>query len=161
MSQQYQFEQIYNAHYSSVYRLCKGYFNGDEAMASDATQEVFIKVWQHLPGFRHDANLGTWIYRIAVNTCLLQLRKPVSKKEIRTDRLPDVAAEAYNPAQEERLQKMYACIQQLDAANRIVVLMMLEQVAYEQIAEVVGISADTLRVRIHRIKKQLATCVQL
>lgn len=155
------FHRIYEAHYSQVFRLCKGYFNGDESTAADATQEVFLKVWQHLDGFRGEAKLSTWLYRIAVNTCLLYLRKPAVKKEIKTEHLPEVAAEVYNPVTEERLKKMYGCIQQLDETGKMIILMVLEGLEYSAIAEVVGISEDTLRVRIHRIKKQLSNCVQV
>jgi RNA polymerase sigma factor (sigma-70 family) len=155
------FTSIYQEQYDKVYRLCKGYFNGHEGMAEDATQEVFIKVWQHLNSFRQESAVSTWIYRIAVNTCLLHLRKPSQKKEVKTEQLPDVAAEAYDPIQEERLQKMYGCIQQLDEMNKMIILMVLEGLSYNDIAEVVGSTEETLRVKIHRIKKQLSTCVQL
>lgn len=161
MPQQELFNNIYQTHYDKVYRLCKGYFNGHEGLAADATQEIFLKVWQHLDGFRGESKISTWLYRIAVNTCLLQLRKPATTKEIKTEQLPDVVAEEYNPVQDERLKKMYSCIQQLDETGKMIILMVLEGLEYSAIAEVVGSTEETLRVRIHRIKKQLSTCVQL
>lgn len=161
MADQQQFTTIYETYYDPVFRLCKGYFNGQESLAADATQEVFLKVWQHLATFRGEAKLSTWLYRIAVNTCLSYLRKPAVKKEIKTEQLPDVAAETYNPVMEERLKKMYSCIQQLDETGKMIILMVLEGLEYSAIATVVGLSEDTLRVRIHRIKKLLSNCVQL
>lgn len=161
MADQQLFTRIYEAHYDQVFRLCKGYFNGQEGLAADATQEVFLKVWQHLSTFRGEAKISTWLYRIAVNTCLSFLRKPSVRHEIKTEQVPDVAAEAYNPLMEERLQKMYSCMQQLDETGKVIILMVLEGLEYSTIAAVVGISEDTLRVRIHRIKKQLSTCVQV
>lgn len=161
MADQQLFNSIYETHYDKVFRLCKGYFNGHEGMAGDAAQEIFLKVWQHLDGFRGEAKISTWLYRIAVNTCLLHLRKPAVKKEIKTEALPDVAAEEYNPVMEERLKKMYGCIQQLDETGKMIILMVLEGLEYSAIAEVVGSTEETLRVRIHRIKKQLSICVQL
>lgn len=155
-----QFNEIYVAHYPKVFRLCKGYFNGDEGHASDATQEVFIKVWQKLDQFRQESAIGTWIYTITVNTCLLHLRKPSFKKEIKTETLPERAAESYQTIEEDRLKKMYACIQRLDETGKMIILMVLEGVDYEAIAKVMGISEDTLRVKIHRIKKSLSNCVQ-
>ncbi|HMO33108.1 MAG TPA: RNA polymerase sigma factor [Lacibacter sp.] len=160
MDHQQLFNRLYESHYDPVFRLCKGYFNGQEALAADATQEVFLKVWQHLPAFRGDARVSTWLYRIAVNTCLSYLRKPSAKKEIKTEQLPDLAAEGYDPVVEERLKKMYGCIQQLDETGKMIILMVLEGLEYTAIAEVAGIREDTLRVRIHRIKKQLSICVQ-
>src|SRR5216683_1184209 len=147
---------IYRQHHAKVFRLCKGYFNGEEETANDTVQVIFIKVWQHLDGFRNESTVSTWIYRISVNCCLLHTRKPSVKKEIHLQQLPDVAQEEYNPVTEERLRKMYDCIGQLEEAGKLIILLVLEGVDYPEIAGVVGISEDTLRVRIHRIKKSLA-----
>ncbi|WP_166920693.1 RNA polymerase sigma factor [Flavobacterium poyangense] len=155
-----QFNDIYNKHYSKVFRLCKGYFCGDIAFASDATQEIFIKVWENLDTFRNESSISTWIYRIAVNTCLLYLRKSSSKKEIRTAILPQVVLETYSNEKEEQLQQMYQCIQKLEETNKMIILMTLDGIEYPEIAEVIGITEETLRVRIHRIKKSLTQCVQ-
>lgn len=155
-----QFNEIYNKHYNKVFRLCKGYFCGDIALASDAAQEIFIKVWEKLDTFRNESSISTWIYRIATNTCLLYLRKSSSKKEIRTDILPQLISEVYSDEKEEQLKQMYKCIQKLEETNKIIILMILEGTEYEQISEVIGISEESLRVRIHRIKKSLTQCVQ-
>ena len=76
------FDTIYTSNYPKVYRLCLGYTNGDEGWSKDLTQETFIKVWQNLDRFRKESSLSTWIYRIAVNTCLIELRK---KKNVAID----------------------------------------------------------------------------
>jgi RNA polymerase sigma factor (sigma-70 family) len=155
------FTTIYQQHCDKVFRLCRGYFNGDEELAADAVQEIFIKVWQHMDSFRNESLVSTWVYRISVNTCLLHLRKPSYKKEVKTSSLPERPAEEYNYAQEQQLKKMYACIQQLDETGRMIILMVLEGLDYTAIAAVAGITEDTLRVKIHRIKKSLSNCVQL
>lgn len=141
-------------------RLCRGYFNGDADVASDAAQEVFIKVWENLDSFRNESSISTWIFRISVNTCLLYLRKKSSKKEINTEHFPSIESENYSADIEEKLSRMYACIQKLDEAGKMIILMVLEGLEYSEIAEVVGITEETLRVRIHRIKKNLTQCVQ-
>ncbi|MFH6987044.1 RNA polymerase sigma factor [Flavobacterium collinsii] len=155
-----QFNEIYNKHYNKVFRLCKGYFCGDVALASDAAQEIFIKVWENLDTFRNESSISTWIYRITVNTCLLYLRKSSSRKEIRADVLPQVASETYSNEKEEQLQQMYQCIQKLEETNKMIILMTLDGIEYLEISEVIGITEETLRVRIHRIKKSLTQCIQ-
>ena len=154
------FSTVYKAHQAMVFRLCRGYFHGDAVLAADATQEVFIKVWQHLDGFRNDASLSTWIYRIAVNVCLTYLKKASRKRELPQERIPDSSVEVYDTATEERLQQMYECIRLLDEASRIMILMVLEGISYPDIASVTGITEANVRVRIHRIKQQLSNCVQ-
>lgn len=158
--QEEEFTQLYKSHFAKVLRLCKGYGKGDQAIATDLAQEVFIKIWQHRSQFREDASVSTWIYRIAVNTCLLQLRKTAANKEIQTDVLPERADESDALAIEERLQQMYRGIYQLEETARLIILLVLDGLPYEDISRIVGISESLLRVKIHRIKKRLATLIQ-
>lgn len=160
MEKKARFIELFDRHYAKVLRLCKGYFNGNEALASDSAQEVFIKIWESLDSFRGESSISTWIYRISINTCLLYLRKQSTKKEKATSTFPPIAAESYSFDEEEKLQKMYACIQKLEEKDKIIILMMLEGISYQEMAEVVGINEQALRVRIHRIKKNLTQCVQ-
>jgi RNA polymerase sigma factor (sigma-70 family) len=154
------FNELFENHYAKVFRLCKGYFNGSDALASDTAQEVFIKIWESLDSFRGESNISTWIYRISVNTCLLYLRKQSTKKEKLTTAFPPIAAEQYTFEEEDKLQIMYACIQKLEEKDKMITLMMLEGISYQEISDVVGITQETLRVKIHRIKKNLTKCVQ-
>ncbi|ADB38110.1 RNA polymerase sigma factor [Spirosoma linguale] len=155
-----EFTQIYNTHFVKVLRLCKGYVNGDQAIATDLAQEVFMKVWQHRSQFRQEASVSTWIYRIAVNTRLLQRRKAAANKEVQTDTLPERAEDNDALATEERFQQMYRGIYQLNETARLIILLVLDGLPYEEIAGIVGISESLLRVKIHRIKKSLATLIQ-
>jgi len=143
-----------------VYRLCKGYFNGDHDVASDATQEIFIKVWENLPKFRNESNISTWIFRISSNTCLLYLRKQSYKKEVHTHQFADRTNEDYAQETDEQLVQVYDCIQKLEPTSKLIIMMVLESVPYDKIAEIIGISDKTVRVRIHRIKIKLTKCVQ-
>ena len=153
------FNELYETEYGRVFRLCKGYFNGNEALAQDAAQEVFVKVWENIHTYRNEAKLTTWIYRIAVNVCLMQVRKASYKKEQHTVLIPDRPAEQSDEEGELKMKKMYSCIQTLDEVSRSIVLMMLDGVDYSEIADVMGVKEDTLRVKIHRIKQSLTKCV--
>lgn len=160
MEKEAQFNALFHQHYNKVLRLCRGYFNGDTDMASDATQEVFIKVWKNLDSFRNESTISTWIFRISVNTCLMYLRKKSTKKEINTTLFPHIETDIYTTEIEEKMNKMYACIQTLEETNKMIILMVLENLEYNEIAKVIGINEETLRVRIHRIKNSLTKCVQ-
>ncbi len=152
-----QFEEIYEENYHKVIGLCLGYVNGDEDLARDLTQEVFIKVWQHLKMFRNEASISTWIYRIAVNTCLQQLRKkkPLSLK---IDVVDDVVEEKLS--EEKHYQNMYACINLLSDVNKSIILLELQDMPQKEISNIIGISHEALRIRLHRIKNQLSKCVK-
>jgi RNA polymerase sigma-70 factor (ECF subfamily) len=119
-------------------------------------QETFMKVWQNLDKFRNQALISTWIYRIAVNTCLSYLR---SETRHPTDELTSNIIE--NKGEEfseknEQVALLYKCISQLEENERIIITMVLDEVPYAEIAEISGISEGNLRVKIHRIKQKLA-----
>lgn len=155
-----EFSRIYSTHFAKVLRLCKGYVNGDQAVATDLAQEVFMKVWQHRDEFREEALVTTWIYKITVNTCLLRIRQVATSKEVQTGILPDRADENDELAMEERLQQLYAGIYRLDDTARLIILLVLDGLPYEDIASIVGVSESLLRVKIHRIKKRLTKLIQ-
>ncbi|NER14948.1 sigma-70 family RNA polymerase sigma factor [Leptobacterium flavescens] len=155
-----EFGEIYNSHHQKVYRLCMGYFKGNTSLADEVSQEVFIKIWEKLRSFRGESEISTWIYRITVNTCLMHIRSANKKKEVHLEFVPDSVEENPEGEKEEQLKMLYSCIYKLNELNRISILMVLEGVPYERIAEVTGLSEDTLRVRIHRIKKSLTQCVK-
>jgi len=148
------FQQLFEENSKRVYHLCYGY-TGDSDSANDLMQETFIKVWQNLDRFRNQSQFSTWIYRIAVNTCLSYLR---TAKRRATDELNDSIIENYTeePSEkQEQIAQLYKSIAQLEENERIIITMVLDEVPYPEIAEVAGISEGNLRVKIHRIKHKL------
>lgn len=154
------FEKIYQSNYQKVIRVCMGYVNGDEALSKDLTQEVFVKAWENLASFREEASISTWIYRITVNTCLLQLRKnKYLKGEEALDKLA-YAQEEPHSSEESQLTRMYQCINKLSKDSKGIILLELEGLPQKDIAKIMGLSHEAVRVRIHRIKNSLTKCVQ-
>lgn len=150
-----QFSKLYTGLYPKIFRLCKGYFSGNETLASDATQEIFTKIWENLDAFRNESKMTTWIYRIAVNVCLLHLRESSLRKKLDVSEYINRYADSTTAQDNEKLQKLYTGIGKLDEIGRSIVIMLLEGVDYTDIAKILGIKEVTLRVRIHRLKKQL------
>lgn len=157
------FEKLYQSNYNKVIRLCKGYADGDATLAKDWTQEVFIKVWQHMESFRNEATVSTWVYRITVNTCLLQLRVKKKKYQI-FNNLEEMEAlqggEIPESLQEKKLMHLHKCIQRLPETNKTIILLELEGVPQKEIAEITGMSHEAVRGRIHRIKDNLTKCIK-
>ena len=148
------FKEIFKANSKRVYHLCYGY-TGDNDAANDLMQETFMKVWQNLDKFRNQALISTWIYRIAVNTCLswLRVEKRHSKEEL-TDKIIENSAEEFSE-KNEQVALLYKCISQLEENERIIITMVLDEIPYAEIAEISGVSEGNLRVKIHRIKNKL------
>lgn len=148
------FKQLFDENSKKVFNLCYGY-TGDSDTANDLMQETFIKVWQNLDKFRNQSQLSTWIYRIAVNTCLSHLR---SAKRKPTEELNDYIIENLTEEQSdknEQVAALYRAISQLEENERLIITMVLDEIPYPEIAEISGISEGNLRVRIHRIKHKL------
>lgn len=149
------FKDLYQTYSPKVHRLCLGY-TGNATEADDLLQEVFIKAWQNLDKFRGDSQISTWIYRIAVNTCLHHLRSQKNKKNVDIDKTV-IKKEEEIDDKEQQIQLLYKCISELSEADRLIITLLLEEVPYSEIAEVTAISEGNLRVKIHRIKQQLST----
>lgn len=146
------FEAIYTAYWEKVFRLCLGYIN-DYNAAEDMAQETFITVWKELPNFRNEAAIGTWIYRIVTNTCLRQLQKD---KRVKKVALPLQFKEEVSVDIEPQIQLLYKFISELPELDRIIISLELEDVRQLEIAQIVGLSEGNVRIRIYRIKKDLA-----
>ncbi len=148
------FKKIFEANSKKIYHLCYGY-TGDEDSANDLMQETFLKVWQNLDKFRNQAMISTWIYRIAVNTCLTYLRseKRQAKDEL-TPELEETTGEVISE-KNEQVALLYKCISKLEESERIIITMVLDEVPYPEIAEISGISEGNLRVKVFRIKQRL------
>lgn len=155
------FTNIYNKHSSKVYRLCLGYASGDDTMAKEWLQETFIKVWNHSKSFKGNSAIDTWIYRIAVNVCLSDLRKTKKNVTINENVLSDKASDdnSYNANIDKNLEKMYQCIDNLNDQNRALIVLELENIPQATIAETVGLAHGTLRTRLSRIRKSLLKCI--
>ncbi|MCS5491390.1 RNA polymerase sigma factor [Algoriphagus limi] len=152
------FKARFEEHKDTIYRLCLGYFQQNSMLAEDALQETFIKAWIHRKQFREDANWQTWIYRIAVNTCLLKIKQEKKEKDKAQAYSLEPQVE-FDDEKERKIQKMHQCIEKLQPQNQILILMVLEGIPYATIEETMGLSSENLRVKIHRIKKQLYSCI--
>ena len=154
MSSTPDFDTLYRTYYPNVLKLCLGY-TGSYPQAQDLTQEAFVKAWQHYSTFKGESLISTWLYRIAVNTCLNHLRKE-RKQPIDTlqpdhvDKVPDVSSEL-----DSQVSLLYTCISKLAETDRLIITLVLDDIPYTEIAQVVGISEGNLRVKIYRIKHQL------
>ncbi len=148
------FERIFAEYRDKLYRLCYSYTK-DESLSEDLVQECFSRIWIYLPGFAGRSDIGTWIYRIAANTCLMQLRKSGKKEVEYQESMKHTAMEESGADQEERSAALFDAIKQLKEMDRLIVSMVLEDMPQKQIGEVLGITENNVNIKVHRIKKRL------
>ncbi|MBF8151641.1 sigma-70 family RNA polymerase sigma factor, partial [Winogradskyella sp. F6397] len=103
-----------------------GYASGNNELAKEWLQETFIKVWKHRNSFKEKSSIDTWIYRIAVNVCLGDLRKPRKNITINEDLLSNSNYDDNIDNNEGNIKKMYHCIDQLNEQNKALILLELE-----------------------------------
>jgi RNA polymerase sigma-70 factor (ECF subfamily) len=146
------FQQLYEAYWPRIYRLCLAYL-GDKEWAKDVCQECFEIAWRQREQFREEAQMSSWIFRIAVNLCLRQLQREQKRAgwEAEHHERQQLQSER-RTALELRL---FEAIAQLPELDRLLISLHLEQLPQQQIADILQISHVNVRVRIHRIKEQL------
>ena len=143
-----------------VFRLCVSMLR-ERAMAEDTTQDIFLRVWRALPGFAGQSALSTWIYAIAKNACLSELRKrrPTVSLDQNDDEdgyNPAVAALAAPEADDSATVSVGQLLDQLPERYRqAVVLFYMEDKSYEQTATSLGLPLGTVKALLHRARKRL------
>ena len=148
------FERVYRAHAANVYSLCLRML-GDRALAEEVTQDVFVRVWTKLPGFRGDSLFGTWLHRVAVNVVLTRRKA----SGIRDSRTADDEALDSTPARSEsvgeRLDLEGAIAQLPRGARTVFVLHDVQGFTHEEIGEQLGISPGGSKAQLHRARMLL------
>ena len=151
---------------------------GRQADAEEVTQDVFIQVFRNVESFRGDSKLSTWIFRIGINLCKNRMNYDARRQSRRHDDLGDYeesdalqggdgvsvgAVARPDHAAEERqlIEVVREALETLDPEHRqLVILRDVEDLAYEEIAEVTGLNIGTVKSRIHRGRSQLREKVE-
>jgi RNA polymerase sigma-70 factor (ECF subfamily) len=139
-----------------LYKVCRVYAYSD-ADRQDLFQEIVIQLWKAYPKFKGDSKISTWLYRVALNTAISGLRK---KENLVTSfeptSIPEPAGVCHQEhSEEERFQQMYQAIEQLNAVEKAIVMLYMEDRSYEEMEEILGLSQGNLRVKMNRIKEKL------
>ena len=153
------FHALHTEFRAMVLTICRGYMKGDLEQANDLTQDVFVNVWNALAKFRNEASHKTWIYRITVNTCLLQIRKSKKTTNVPINNALQ-AADYKESSQTENEQLLYHAIGKLDELDRLMIMMVLDELPYDEIAQIIGITENNLRVKIHIAKNKLKNLLE-
>jgi len=146
------FSRIVRDHKSTIYTVCY-MFSKDKQEIDDLFQEVLVKLWQGYDTFQGKSDLRTWIYRVSLNTCISIDRK---KKRRQTRPIMEgIDLFDKNDADNKQTDLLHERIGKLQMFDRAIVLLWLEDMSYEEIAQIVGISAKNVSVKLYRIKEQL------
>jgi len=136
-----------------IYKVCSFYVS-DEFPMTDLYQEVIYNLWRSFPKFRNESSLSTWMYRVALNTCISGVRKELKRpKHIPIAGLEEHLVEP--ESMEENIREMYKLIHQLKTLERAIILLYLEEKSYQEIADITGLTLNNVAIKLKRIKEKL------
>lgn len=149
---QKEFAQIVKENKSTIYTVCY-MFSNDSDEVNDLFQEVLINLWKGIDSFKSQSNIRTWIYRVALNTCISAERK---KKKVSTVPITMEVNLFEDKDEDTRQVKMlHDRIKRLQPFDKAIVLLWLENMSYDEIGAIVGISTTNVASRLFRIKEKL------
>ena len=147
-----QFTKTVTEHKSTIYTVCY-MFSQDADEVNDLFQEVLVNLWKGFESFEQRSDIRTWIYRVALNTCISLDRK---KRRQATARLSmDINLFEDRDEDTRQVDMLHKRIAKLQPFDRAIVLLWLENLPYDEIGQIVGISAKNVGVRLYRIREQL------
>jgi RNA polymerase sigma-70 factor, ECF subfamily len=150
------FVNLIQQHQGLIHKICMMYENDPDGR-NDLFQEIVLQLWKSFPTFRGEAKITTWMYRIALNTAISGYRKQT--RHVKTEDLHEfhynISESHSSDEREEDFQKLQSAIRQLSEIERAMIMMALEEIPYDEIAETIGITQNNVRVRMNRIREKL------
>jgi len=138
-----------------IHRICNHY-STDEDQRKDLFQEIMFQLWRSYPSFKGQSAVGTWLYRVAFNTACTQMRNERVKRDsyayIKWTTETDTSIDQES---RESVAKLYNAIDLLNPAERAIILMHLDELPNDEIAQVIGSSATNVALKLTRIRQKL------
>ena len=137
-----------------IYKVCS-FYASDEFPIADLYQEVLCSLWTAFPKYRNECAICTWIYRIALNTCITGVRKDIRRVKGSVHVATLAEALSAPESMEENIREMYRLIAQLQTLEKAIVLLYLEEKSYQQIADITGLEVSNVATKLKRAKEKL------
>lgn len=158
-SKEDKFKRIIEENNSRIQSICR-YYAPSPADQKDMYQEILINVWKSLDSFRGDSEIGTWIYRVAVNTSLNYAGKSYKQMRLNVDIdsksvQKNLMDESTDSLHDEQLNQLQTELNQLSVIDKALMGLVLQELSTKEIADVLGITEPNVRVKIHRVKEML------
>ena len=146
------FERLVRDNKDTIYTVCY-MFSKDSDEVSDLFQDILVNLWQGFDKFRGESKECTWVWRVSFNTCITFERK--KKRQATVPLTIDIDLFEDSDEDTRQIRKLYSRIHRLKPFDRAIVLLWLDNLSYEEIGAIVGISVKNVSVRLYRIKEEL------
>ena len=149
-----EFARVVREQKSTIYTVCY-MFSKDNDEVNDLFQEILINLWKGFDSFEGRSDIRTWVYRVALNTCITIDRKKKRRRDKEAKVEMDINLYEDNDADTKQVKKLYERINKLGVDDRASVLQWLEGMRYDEIGQIVGISSKNVSVKLVRIREEL------
>jgi len=155
MGKEEKFAQIIKDNEGVIFKITTIYTNNGQDQ-KDLYQDIVYQLWKSFDSFRNEAKVSTWMYRVALNTAIGQLKKSKRRPHaVSIDQVVLHQTENYDSEFEERIKILYALIGGLNVLEKGLMLLLLEGKKHNEIAEITGFTPSNVGTRISRIKQKL------
>lgn len=148
------------SHKGILYKVSKMYMDNPDDQ-QDLFQEIVCQLWKSYDSFRNESQFSTWMYRVAVNTAIVFLKKEkrkVDKYEIASENIKEEEGDSY--IKESQLEHFYKAVQKLDKIDKAIIFYQLEGFSHKEIGDNLGISEGNARVKLNRAKEKLKEIIK-
>ena len=149
-----EFEQMVRTHRSTIYTVCY-MFSNDQDEVADLFQEILINLWKSMPSFEGRSDIRSWNYRVSLNVCISLDRKKRRHKTVPLTMDINPYEETETNRNSRQMDMIRQRIAKLGQFDRAIILLWLENISYDEIAAIMGITVKNVSVRLYRIKEEL------
>jgi RNA polymerase sigma factor (sigma-70 family) len=148
------------SHKGILYKVSKMYMDNHDDQ-QDLFQEIVCQLWKSYDTFRNESQFSTWMYRVAINTAIVFLRKEkrkVDKYEIASENIKEDESDSH--IKESQLDHFYKAVQKLEKIDKAIIFYQLEGFSHKEIGENLGISEGNARVKLNRAKEKIKEIIK-
>lgn len=161
-TQEREFTRLIHNSQGIIHKVCRLYCD-DQSHREDLFQEIVLQLWRSYPSFKGQSKFSTWLYRVALNVAIQDFRKEKKRKFLFLQQFEFHEPETHlpNEQQDERITALYRAIAQLDNIEKAIMMLHLDEIPNEEIAKIVGITQNYVRVKMTRIRAKLAKTIKM
>ncbi|MEK7395498.1 MAG: sigma-70 family RNA polymerase sigma factor [Candidatus Poribacteria bacterium] len=158
------FDRLFYKYRDKIYRTAFRMINNPED-ALDLTQEIFLKAYKNISKYNFKSEFSTWLYRLAINLCIDELRKRKNSNEVLMDSIPENLIYSDTPEDiilsEEQESLIWKALNSLKEKERVVIVLReMEGLSYEEIANVLKCSMGRVKSRIHESREKFRKALE-
>jgi RNA polymerase sigma-70 factor (ECF subfamily) len=157
-----EFLKLISVNKGIIYKICNIYANSREDK-DDLKQEIILQLWKSYPNFKGKSKFSTWMYRVAFNTAITNIRK--SKRhpiiEAWSGSEPNFSEKENIDYLQEDINSLYKAIAKLKDVEKAIIMLYLEEKSYKEIGEIIGISEKNVSVKLVRLKEKLKKLMKI